>query len=108
MARRSLVRNALEELVQPMKVKDATHGTQSAGAPMRVRDVTHGTPFVSEPPVARDDQPAVNDQRQWEHKGVLAPRLPVPSQFEAEGWELVSVIPQPGDQAVFYFKRRRA
>lgn len=28
-------------------------------------------------------------------------------QIAAEGWELISVIPAAGDQAVFYFKRRQ-
>jgi hypothetical protein len=41
----------------------------------------------------------------WEYRSVFGPRLADLSPFGADGWELVTVIPQPGDQAVFYFRR---
>lgn len=43
----------------------------------------------------------------WEYQSVLAPRLTDISDFGARGWELVAVIPQAGDQAVFYFRRTK-
>lgn len=41
----------------------------------------------------------------WEYQPVLGPRCLDLSNFGAEGWELISVISQPADQAIFYFKR---
>jgi len=43
----------------------------------------------------------------WEYRSELGPRLLDISSFGAQGWELVSVIPQPADQAVFYFRRKK-
>ncbi len=43
----------------------------------------------------------------WEYKSILLPRAWNLNPFGAEGWELVSVIAQPGDQAVFYFRRKK-
>ncbi len=47
----------------------------------------------------------VNGRPRWEYRNVHGPRLLDLSKFGEDGWELVSVIPQPGDQAVFYFRR---
>jgi hypothetical protein len=61
-----------------------------------VRDVQDpmvpGTLLVAGPP-------------QWEYKSVLLPRQADLSQYGSEGWELISVIGAPADQAVFYFRR---
>lgn len=42
---------------------------------------------------------------QWEYKSVLLLRCTDINKYGLEGWELVSVSAQPGDAAVFYFKR---
>lgn len=56
--------------------------------------------------------PRGNSQRsertRWEYRSVLMPRLAELDQFGEEGWELVSVVSSPADEAVFYFKRRKA
>jgi hypothetical protein len=41
----------------------------------------------------------------WEYQSVAGSRLLNLSGFGSEGWELTAVIGQPGDQAVFYFRR---
>ncbi len=41
----------------------------------------------------------------WEYRSVLLPREADINPYGAEGWELVSVTAQPGDQAVYYFRR---
>lgn len=41
----------------------------------------------------------------WEYKSLLLSRTADLNRMGLEGWELISVIPQPGDQAVFYFRR---
>jgi hypothetical protein len=43
----------------------------------------------------------------WEYRSLLLPRLADLSQHGAEGWELVSVIAQPADQAAYYFRRKK-
>ncbi len=42
---------------------------------------------------------------QWEYKSVLLSRGDDINGYGADRWELVSVIPQPADQAMFYFRR---
>jgi hypothetical protein len=44
----------------------------------------------------------------WDYKNVLLPRLADISIYGAEGWELVCTTPQPADQIVFHFRRRKA
>lgn len=46
-------------------------------------------------------------QVQWEYRTAIMDRDADLTQFGSEGWELVSVAPLPGDDAIFYFKRRR-
>lgn len=41
----------------------------------------------------------------YEYLAVEGPRLVDIASYGAQGWELTSVIPQPADRAVFYFKR---
>ena len=41
----------------------------------------------------------------WEYKSVLLARQADINSYGAAGWELISVIPQPGDNAMFYFRR---
>lgn len=43
----------------------------------------------------------------WEYKSALLPREADISAHGAEGWECYSVTAQPGDLAMFYFRRRR-
>lgn len=43
----------------------------------------------------------------WEYRSALLERDADLAQFGSEGWECYSVIPAGGDQAMFYFKRRR-
>ncbi len=43
----------------------------------------------------------------WEYKTVVESRDADLNFLGADGWELVSAIPQPGDRAVYYFKRRK-
>lgn len=45
---------------------------------------------------------------QWEYRTAIMDREADLSQFGAEGWELVSVTPDAGDRATYYFKKRRA
>lgn len=42
----------------------------------------------------------------WQYMSRLLPRTADLDEFGDEGWELVSVIAQPADQAVYYFRRR--
>lgn len=46
--------------------------------------------------------------QQWEYKSRLMDREAPLDQYGAEGWELVSVTAAGADQAMFYFRRRRA
>jgi hypothetical protein len=46
------------------------------------------------------------DRPRWEYKSVLLPDTADLNRFGSEGWELVGVKQRPGDQAVFYFRRR--
>ncbi len=41
----------------------------------------------------------------WEYKSALLARQADINPYGAAGWELVSVIPQPGDNAMYYFRR---
>ena len=43
----------------------------------------------------------------WEYRTVVASRNADLNQYGEQGWELVSAVPQPGDQAAYYFKRRK-
>ncbi len=51
--------------------------------------------------------PHANDGKQWEFKTVTGSRSMDLNLYGADGWELVSVIAQPGDQAAYYFTRRK-
>ncbi len=52
-------------------------------------------------------QPLRAEEPRWEYRTVLASRGVDLNQYGAEGWELVSAIPQPADQVAYYFKRRK-
>ncbi len=41
----------------------------------------------------------------WEYKSVLLARDANINSFGADRWDLISVIPQPGDNAMYYFRR---
>ncbi len=47
------------------------------------------------------------EEPKWEYRTVIGPRDADLNALGAEGWELVSAIPQPGDRAAYYFKRRK-
>ncbi len=53
------------------------------------------------------DLPGAADGAKWEYKNVVASRTVNLDQYGADGWELVSAVPQPGDQVAYYFKRRK-
>ena len=64
---------------------------------------------------ARDADPmspagTLLEQREptWEYKSVVLRDTPDFNAYAADGWELMPMIkPRPGDQAVFYFRRRK-
>lgn len=41
----------------------------------------------------------------YEYKSVILPRLADLNSYGKQGWELVSVTAQPGDNAIYYFRR---
>ncbi len=47
------------------------------------------------------------EETNWEYKTILASRSADLNVYGRAGWELVSAIPQPADQAAYYFKRRK-
>ncbi len=47
------------------------------------------------------------DDPKWEYRTVLASCNADLNQYGEQGWELISAIPQPADQAAYYFKRRK-
>ncbi len=49
----------------------------------------------------------ISEPPKWEYKSVLLHREADLAGYGSEGWELVSVIPQAADQAVFYFRRQK-
>jgi hypothetical protein len=54
------------------------------------------------PPTQRTD-----NRLRWEYRTELMHRNAELDQFGEEGWELVSVLQSPADEAVFYFKRKK-
>jgi hypothetical protein len=63
--------------------------------------------MVCESPDAMTPSSLVAGLPKWEYQSVLGPRLLDLSKFGEQGWELTSVIPQPADQAIFYFRRSK-
>ena len=61
---------------------------------------------VKEMPGSVDIGARQGKQPQWEYRSRLMERDCDLSQWAAEGWELVSVVGQPADQCMYYFKRR--
>lgn len=62
----------------------------------------------SEMPIHRPaESAAVERPTRWDYRSALMDRDADLSQFGTEGWECYSVIPAAGDQAMFYFRRRR-
>lgn len=49
----------------------------------------------------------VAEEPKWEYRSVLLPRSASLNPLGSEGWELVDTVSYPGDQVMFYFKRRR-
>ena len=47
------------------------------------------------------------EEPKWEYRSTLLPRGASLNPLGSEGWELVGAVPYPGDQVMFYFKRRR-
>ena len=43
----------------------------------------------------------------WEYRAALMERDADLEQYGSEGWECYAVLPEAGDRATFYFKRRR-
>ncbi len=44
----------------------------------------------------------------WEYKSLVLERTVDLNDLGLDEWELVTVIPQPGDMAVFYLRRQKA
>jgi hypothetical protein len=78
------------------KKDSALREPEIAGHGRQYRD----NPDAMAPASLRDDISA-----RWEYKSVLLNRNAELSGYGAEGWQLVSVIPQAADQAMFYFRR---
>ena len=47
------------------------------------------------------------EEPKWEYRSVLLPRGTSLNPLGSKGWELVGTVSYPGDQVMFYFKRRR-
>lgn len=48
-----------------------------------------------------------SEDPKWEYRTVITARDADLNGYGAEGWELVSALPQPGDRVAYYFKRRK-
>lgn len=85
-----MARRSGKELVEKMKIKKAIDEKQIRDTP---DPMVPTSLLAAEPP-------------KWEYKSILLNRTADLAPYGSEGWELVSVIPQPADQAIFYFRRQ--
>ena len=85
-----MARRSYKELVAQMKTKKVIDEKQ-------IRDI----PDAMAPASLLTVKPP-----KWEYRSLLLSRTADLSSYGREGWELVSVIPQPADQAMFYFRRQ--